>query len=886
MKKWHWFAVILLLLGSVGISLVPQVAAAEETTSSQTLVEQASDWQYFYQSTDQYPGDAWSQPEYTPETEWATGQTPIGYSTKATVKTTISYGDDKNNKYPVAFFRKTFDASLSEADKASLNTLVLDYKIDDSAIIYLNGQEIKRINYPTTAEPDFTNYSGELGNDGNDFEQTTVDLSQVTLKETGNVVAVAVFQQSGTSSDLVFDLALSLQEVDAPDPEVSQTPTKISVTFYGDTTTSKSFTWHTKATAGSQVRYLAATEQPSDFSGAAVVEGTETAAEELADFVHKAVVTNLQPGTTYWYQVGDTATDNWSEPAQFQTAASTLSPFHFLFFDDTQGSDAYDYEVVAKTFNQGLTTAPGASFIIQGGDLVNNSNNIEQWQDLFGKQQDVWSNNTIMTVSGNHDTYNNTFYNHFNYNAPASGNQSHGVYYSYDYQQAHYVMLNTNDIVDNQLNPTQVAWLTSDIQQAKANGAKWVIVTMHKGTQTVANHISDNDVVGMRQQLQPLFDELGVDLVLQGHDHTYARTNQMGGQTPYEDTVYQEIDGIQTAINPQGTVYLTSNSSGTKFYSMQSDDVISQYGVYPAVKGQEYKQMFTDIAISDNRLVLNSYLYDATGSGEVTLYDSYAIEKQDPVEIASIQAPQSITVPFETAVANLGLPETVAVTLSNQETIAVPVQWTTTNYVANQAGTIQLAGQLDFSTTNYPELTGETSIDITVAPKIDLLAFTYPDGEKDELKIGESITIVPTLNDSQTGQVGWQWDAEYLTATFNSPATFTALKAGKTTVTYTSADGQSVTKEFTIVAEESKEDDSTKNDQNNQNDQNQQTTTDNTKTTIKTTIKNDTPAKTSGKGSLPQTGEQNSIVPVILGVLILAIAAGLLIIKRKKSVLK
>ncbi|MCH4168939.1 MAG: fibronectin type III domain-containing protein [Streptococcaceae bacterium] len=865
MKKHRWLVAIILFLGSIGISWFSNNVQAEEAANTQTLIGQSSDWQYYYQSADQYPGNEWLQPDYD-STSWQSGQAPIGYSTKATVQTTIDYGSDKKNKYPVAFFRKNFDAQLESTESANLNTLVLDYKIDDSAIIYINGQEVKRINYPSDVTPDFTTFSNQLGNDGNSFEQTTVDLSSVELKATGNVVAVAVFQQSGSSSDLVFDLSLSLQYVEEPNPESSQVPSKISVTFYGDTTTSKSFTWHTLATAGSQIRYLASAAEPTDFSNATVVDGTENYSEELTDFVHKVALTDLQAGTTYWYQVGDASTNQWSDPAQFTTSATSASPFHFLFFDDTQGSDAYDYEVVAKTFNQGLTTAPGASFIIQGGDLVNNSNDITQWQDLFGKQQDVWSNNTIMTVSGNHDTYNNTFYNHFNYNAPESGVQSHGVYYSYDYQQAHYVMLNTNDIVDNQLSATQVAWLTSDIEQAKANGAKWVIVTMHKGTQTVANHIDDSDVVGMRKQLQPLFDQLGVDLVLQGHDHTYARTNQMGAEVPYEDTVYQEIDGVQTAINPKGTVYLTSDSSGTKFYSMQSDDVIAQYGVYPAVKGQEYKQMFTDIAIVDNRLVLNSYIYDAEGTGEVTLYDSYAIQKQDPVEIASIETPEAITVPFETAVEKLNLPTTVKVTLNNESVLDVPVTWTTTNYVANQAGTVQLAGELDFSKTDYPDLSGTTSIDVTVADKVAELTLTYPNGEKNELKVGESIVIVPSIEDGQLGETGWQWDKDYFSATFNSPATFTALKAGKVTVTYTSADGQIVEKTFTIVeANPASSDVPNSSTQNNNNNQN-----------IKTNV-----TQVKSDKTLPTTGESNTASLVIAGVLMVVAVVGILTMRRK-----
>lgn len=259
--------------------------------------------------------------------------------------------------------------------------------------------------------------------------------------------------------------------------------------------------------------------------------------------------------------------------------------------------------------------------------MVNNSDNKQQWKWLFETQPDVWANQTIMTVSGNHDTTENTFANHFHYLTPSTGTQSSGSYYSYTAQNAHFVMLNTNDIVQNELNPVQVAWLKADIQEAKAAGVKWVIVMMHKGTQTVANHITDSDVVGMRKQLQPIFAELGVDVVLQGHDHTYARTNQMGATEPITDTTYEIREGVKTAIQPKGTVYLTANSSGTKFYSMKSDAEILANGVYPDKKGQNNLQMFSDFTIEENRLLFTSYEYDAVKTDSLTVYDQYAISK-------------------------------------------------------------------------------------------------------------------------------------------------------------------------------------------------------------------------------------------------------------------
>ncbi len=66
------------------------------------------------------------------------------------------------------------------------------------------------------------------------------------------------------------------------------------------------------------------------------------------------------------------------------------------------------------------------------------------------------------------------------------------------------------------------------------------------------------------------------------------------------------------------------------------------------------------------------------------------------------------------------------------------------------------------------------------------------------VRVGDTFTLTPSIDD-QTGSAGWNWNAAYLSATFNSPATFTALRAGTTTVTYTNTSGQTASVTFTIL---------------------------------------------------------------------------------------
>ncbi len=615
---------ILLLIGLISNAKLSSAAEKEET-----VIATESEWHYYNQGSDQYPGDQWLTKDFDDQS-WDTGVGPFGYHPKndqVKINTTLTYGEDENNKYPVYLFRKKI--TITQDDLTKHNKLQLQLKADDSAVIYSNGKEIQRVRYEK--EPvDFTDYSGSLSDDATAYETYSLDLSDANLTAGENEIAVAVFQQKSTSSDLTFDLGMSLG-IKAED-----TPKKISVTFNGDTNTQKGITWHTTNEAATDIRYLASKEKPTSLAQATYATGTSNSVDVIGGYAHKVLLTDLNADTTYWYQVGDQEKNSWSELAQLKTADQD-DAVRFLFVDDSQGSSEYDYQISAKTFARGLANDPLTDFIIQGGDLVNNSDNASQWDWLFATGQTTWSNQTVASVSGNHDTAKNTFANHFNYENQASGDEEDGVYYSYDYQYAHFVMLNTNDIENNQLGAAQTSWMEQDIKDAKEKGAKWIIVMMHKGTQTVANHISDADVVGMRAQLQPIFTELGVDMVLQGHDHTYSRSQVINGLEPDTNPTTIVENGVTKTVNPKGPVYLTINASGTKFYQPQSAEIIAKYGVFPVIYTQKNQQMFANFTITEQELSFDSYLYNATGDDAIDLYDSYTIAKRATIPVESLK---------------------------------------------------------------------------------------------------------------------------------------------------------------------------------------------------------------------------------------------------------
>jgi predicted phosphodiesterase len=92
-------------------------------------------------------------------------------------------------------------------------------------------------------------------------------------------------------------------------------------------------------------------------------------------------------------------------------------------------------------------------------------------------------------------------------------------YYSFDYQNSHFIALSTELNEDNQVK--QLIFVKKDLVRAKENpNIDWIIVYFHRPFYT-GNGV---DNINMRNTYHPLFEEYDVDLVIQGHSHNYQRS--------------------------------------------------------------------------------------------------------------------------------------------------------------------------------------------------------------------------------------------------------------------------------------------------------------------------------------------------------------------------
>lgn len=170
--------------------------------------------------------------------------------------------------------------------------------------------------------------------------------------------------------------------------------------------------------------------------------------------------------------------------------------------------------------------------------------------------------------------------------------------YYLDFQGARIVSLDSNAQRE-----AQVPWLRRVLEN---NPQRWTILTFHHPMYSPAR---DRDNPQLRELWKPLLDEFKVDLVLTGHDHTYARTGAMKGASGENVPI-----GYQQAYDPEiGTVYVVS-VSGPKMYPITKGDF--------ATRVAEDTQLYQIIHVSDTALRYEARA--ATGR----LYDAFTLEKR------------------------------------------------------------------------------------------------------------------------------------------------------------------------------------------------------------------------------------------------------------------
>ena len=484
--------------------------------------------------------------------------------------------------------------------------------------------------------------------------------------------------------------------------------TQVSLTPGADET-QLNFAWYSKDADGAATPVV---HFGTDRNNLASFEGTSAAVDssltdgEAYSYNH-VTVTGLQPNTTYYYTVEksgaetevQTYTTGDFESAQIlyvgdpQIGASKGQPQNGeeLVADSGAANTAARNDGFAwdRTLDIAVEQNPELDFIISAGDQVNKTGQAKEEEYAGYLAPDALASLPVATTIGNHDSLNPDYMYHFyNPNQTGYGETEAGGDYYYSYGSGLFIVLNTNNY--------NVAEHEQAIQEAVASDpdATFRIVTIHQDIYGSGLDHSDTDGMILRTQLTPIFDEYDIDVVLQGHDHTYSRTKLLYGdgqthgtyefrlnedgsdydwdnayntQTDEQIPLYPEegdtagqaahdafqadnncytIEDVEgnTVTNPQGILYMTANSaSGSKFY-----ELISSQQDYVAARSQNWLPSYSVINLTADSFSIDTYQITDNGTVE-KIDDTFTIRKTADTAAVTVDGEAA-----EVATANVG----------------------------------------------------------------------------------------------------------------------------------------------------------------------------------------------------------------------------------------
>lgn len=552
-----------LLLFALGTDCLP-------AATTNVLLGITAPWRYQTNSLD---NQSWTIPAYN-DSAWPGPSNALLY-----IETSTAIPAPKNTPLPTQvgnafpmntyYFRTTFNVT----DAANVSALLFSNLVDDGAVFYLNGTEVRRLFMPAGTVTYTTLATSHEADTWSNFTLAGTQLA--SLVEGQNTLAVEVHQQAANSSDIVFGSSVSA--IYGATAGLTRGPY-----LQRSTTNSIVIRWRTDLPTDSRVDFginLAAFDQ-SVTVPALVTE-------------HSVTLTNLDVDAKYFYAVGQTG--------------SLLTPANSNQFFLTHPLPGSTKDLRIWIIGDAGTKNANQAAVRDAFYAFNGTNTVHAWLQLGDNAYDTGTDNEYQIAVfdmysallrrsvtwpalGNHDTaqlQTPGAYPYFDlFTLPTAG-EAGGVasgteyYYSFDLGMVHFVCLDSM-VSDRATNGAMATWLRSDLA---VNTNRWLVAFWHHPPYTKGSHDSDAEAqLGqMRTNFLPILEAAGADLVFCGHSHCYERSKLINGHyglSPSFDAAthviqsgsgretngvgaYLKPDGLgETPVPNRGTIYTVAGSSG------------------------------------------------------------------------------------------------------------------------------------------------------------------------------------------------------------------------------------------------------------------------------------------------------------------------------------
>src|SRR4029078_237059 len=311
--------------------------------------------------------------------------------------------------------------------------------------------------------------------------------------------------------------------------------------------------------------------------------------------------------------------------------------FNFVLADSTFTA-AGDWECNANTdatVNNMAAKNPQHVFAL--GDYSYQSTGTCWWNKLSASNPSI---NGITDIAiGNHDDDDSEGF---------SGYMSHfglsQTYYSHNYGEVH-VLVMDSDRNSYASGSAQRTFVQNDLQSASTDpNIKWIIVYLHKPMYTSPNTCSSSSCSNtgsenrnIRNGFHAMFDQYGVDLVLEGHIHDYQRSYKIKYDSGSPDSPTVTDNNTNTYTEGNGEIFAIVGTGGVNFHALSGKASFTA-----TQQDKSFGQL--DVAVTNNGNTLQGKYYK---NGDSSAFDTFTINKAG--NVAPVASNQAVTATKNTA---------------------------------------------------------------------------------------------------------------------------------------------------------------------------------------------------------------------------------------------
>jgi len=655
-------------------------------------------------------------------------QDPANINTNNGASTTLGWDGDNpansgNDEYVLIRFDNIIGTNPGQIPPgATINSATLQYTVWDTG----DPGQVHEILVPWTAASTFSTFCGASCDEGSEFGPT-IGSAPATALGTGSAdvrTSVQAWANGGVNRGwLVFptgpggvDVRSSEYATLAERPILTVVYNQGSVAaglvrqpyLQKGTPNSMTLVWRTDAASDSRVRY-----------GTTAGNLTQSATSATVSVDHIVAISGLSPATRYYYDIGSTTAVQGGGTAEhyFETSptAGVATPFRAWVLGDSGTGTAIQLSV--RNAFQTYTAANPADLMLHVGDIAYDGGTDSEFTTRhFGVYKDILRHTVSWPTLGNHEgtstisgapgASSGPYYSAFVLpTAGEAGGEPSGTeaYYSFDYANVHFICLNSTQ-VSRAANGPMAQWLTADLA---ATNQQWIVAFWHHPPYSHGTHNSDSDIelVQMRENIMPILEAGGVDLVLSGHSHDYERSYLINGtySTPTppfatllgQGKIVDDGDGRPTGDGP----YLKSPGRNA-----HEGEVVVVAGHGGSTTGGSLNHpVMVHSESANGSVVLDIDATSITGSNlryDGAITDTFRIVKGDlPPRVTQAAPPKddvlaslgSITVTFSTAVTGVDASDlTVGGSPATTLNVVTPAQYTFGGFAATGQGTVQV----------------------------------------------------------------------------------------------------------------------------------------------------------------------------------------------------